>query len=50
MGRDHIEDKGQKTPSSNYVREREGGREGGLTLFTDTLCELITLHILFRFM
>ena len=26
MGRDHIENKGQKTPSSNYVREREGGR------------------------
>ena len=26
----------------------EKGREGGLTLFTETLCELTTLHILFR--
>ena len=26
----------------------EKGREAGLTLFTDTLCELTTLHILFR--
>ena len=29
----------------NHVREREEG----LTLFTDTLCELTTLHIVFRF-
>ena len=27
----------------------EKGREAGLTLFTDTLCELTTLHVLFRF-
>ena len=28
----------------------EKGREGGPTLFTDTLSELTTLHTLFRFL
>ena len=45
MRRDPCQGTRQRTPSSNYVREREEG----LTLFTDTLCELTTLHILFRF-
>ena len=35
-------DKGHQVP----ICPRKGGREGGLTLFTDTLCELTTLHML----
>ena len=50
MGQDPCRGTRQRTPGSNYVREREGGREGGLTLFIDTLhWELTTLHMLFRF-
>ena len=46
MGRDPCRGARKRTPSSNYVREREGG----LTLFIDTLhWELTTLHMLFRF-
>ena len=43
MGRDPCRGARKRTPSSNYVREREGG----LTLFIDTLhWELTTLHML----